>query len=524
MADFGNEISYCQQTLALLDMNGFGHVRLKTHKGLKTATLLNLGKINVICGPNNSGKTTVLECLTDKNLRVIGKHIGEGETKRINERSMAGKHWREQRFTDAYPTVLLKAAANRVIWFSTEKIEFWTALVAAWQSKFGATTPGEQTDVFRAYEEEFSDAINVVLIPAKRRLEASKLVNAHEDIMPDGRGILNFLFAAKNHDGTSEVRKRFDAITIAFQEVSAGYEFDVFVQAKDPNTTPSPTTIELRFRRKGSEWIQAVDCGLGLQELLIILYYTLASNYSVILVEEPENHLHPEIQRRLVTFLREKSEKQFFISTHSSVFLNTQFVDRVFTCRMTDSVQVENATSRAVVLTELGYSIADNLISDLVVLCEGPKDKVVLEEFFQKMDLVRRSSIKIWPLGGDIMDQLDLTVFQETHQLIALVDGDPGSSVIRKRFLKKCADLGIPVTRLKRYSLENYFTVEAIAAVMKGQMPSCITNLDPKKSVGRQLGFEVKNIGGRIAKEMRLEDIQGTDFDEFLQQVSKLLV
>lgn len=189
---------------------------------------------------------------------------------------------------------------------------------------------------------------------------------------------------------------------------------------------------------------------------------------------------------------------------------------------MTDDVKVENATSRAALLTELGYSIADNLVSDLVVLCEGPKDKPVLEEFFQKMGLLDRCNIKVWPLGGDIMDQLDLSVFQESHQLVALIDGDPGSSSVRKRFLKKCEDLKIEVTRLQRYSMENYFSVSAIASVMKGQMPASVTALDPNKRVSDQLGFEVKNNGGRIAKEMKLEDLEGTDLETFLKQVESL--
>src|SRR5271154_5555440 len=133
---------------------------------------------------------------------------------------------------------------------------------------------------------------------------------------------------------------------------------------------------------------------------------------------------------------------------------------------MTDSVHSENARSRAALLTELGYSIADNLVSDLVVLCEGPKDKLVLEEFFQKMGLPDRCVIKIWPLGGDIMSQLDLSVFQQNHQLIALIDRDPGSSRVRKDFQKNCDALNIPVKHLKRYSIENYFTLPAICSVL----------------------------------------------------------
>jgi hypothetical protein len=146
-----------------------------------------------------------------------------------------------------------------------------------------------------------------------------------------------------------------------------------------------------------------------------------------------------------------------------------------------------------------------------------------MEEFFQKMGLLDRSNIKVWPLGGDIMDQLDLSVFQQSHQLIALIDRDPGSSVVRKRFLKKCEALKIPVTRLERYSMENYFSFSAVASVMNGQMPSSVTALEPDKRVSDQLGFELKNVGGRIAKEMKLEDIIGTDLHAFLKQVESLI-
>jgi len=174
-------------------------------------------------------------------------------------------------------------------------------------------------------------------------------------------------------------------------------------------------------------------------------------------------------------------------------------------------------------LTELGYSIADNLVSDLIVLCEGPKDKPFLDEFFLKMGLTEHTNIKVWPLGGDIMDQLDLSVFQEAHKVIALVDGDPGSSAVRKRFLKKCEDLKIPVMRLERYSMENYFSLAAITSAMKVQIPEGIQQLDPKKSVFDQLGFETKKNSGRIAKEMKLQDIKGTDLEAFFSQVAELV-
>jgi len=74
-------------------MAHFPHIRLKTHKGLKAATLSDLGKINVVCGPNNSGKTTILECIANPSLSVQGKQFDAEARKRIDATSMAGRNF-----------------------------------------------------------------------------------------------------------------------------------------------------------------------------------------------------------------------------------------------------------------------------------------------------------------------------------------------------------------------------------------------------------------------------------------------
>jgi len=61
-------------------MRTFQHVRLHAHKGLNGGTLQDLQKINIICGPNNSGKTTVLECLANPKLCVAGLSFSADET------------------------------------------------------------------------------------------------------------------------------------------------------------------------------------------------------------------------------------------------------------------------------------------------------------------------------------------------------------------------------------------------------------------------------------------------------------
>ena len=55
--------------------------------------------------------------------------------------------------------------------------------------------------------------------------------------------------------------------------------------------------VSLSFAHKAQPFIRAEDCGLGLQDLLVILFFSTDKDYQVLLIEEPESHLHPECRR-----------------------------------------------------------------------------------------------------------------------------------------------------------------------------------------------------------------------------------
>ena len=280
--------------------------------------------------------------------------------------------------------------------------------------------------------------------------------------------------------------------------------------------------VILNFSRGNNEWIAASNCGLGLQDLLVILWFAINPSPSVILIEEPESHIHPEMQRKLLEFIRSQIEKQFFLTSHSNVFVNSSYTDRIFYTQFDENINLIDATNRASVLSDLGYSVTDNLVSDLIILVEGPKDVPVIEEFLIKMGVFATYAIKIWPLGGDIMDQVDLSIFSEYYKLIALIDNDPLSSSIRRKFTDKCNEYKIPLFKTKRYAIENYFSLRALRQVFENQIEASVVEIKPDEKLEKQIGFNVKKNNRKIAQTMTLDEISGTDLRNFLDEVVEL--
>lgn len=487
----------------------FDHVRLDGHRGVRAVVLSGFGQLNVICGPNNSGKSTVLECLCDEKRHKTGRILVDTDIERLEDDFLAGGSWSHPSFSKVWRESLKEIAASRPFWFSDHGPELWSSMFEKWRTRFNNTL-GNEGRFHHSYSSLFPVPPKTVLIPAKRRLDSSVAVDSSQEIHPSGTGILNFLFFAKNQSPVGETRK-VDEIHQSFATITAGHSFDAVLRTEN--------RVELMFRAPGGRWVPADDCGLGLRDLLTVLYYGIAANEDVVLIEEPENHLHADWQRRLALQLKALSHKQFVVTTHSNVFLNPGVADRVWITRWNDAIEVVDGTRRMEALHSLGYSVADNLVSDVVVLCEGPGDSAVLEEVFRKCDELRSANVKIWPLGGDIMDQLDLSVFGDAFRVIAIVDRDPGSASVRRRFIEKCAAESIPVHQLTRYSIENYFSLDAISKVVQQPIPQDITELKPNVKVSKQLGFEVKRCGRQIVREMSIDEIRATDLGGFLDQL-----
>ncbi len=52
------------------------YMRVSEIKGIRECQLADLGKINIVCGKNNSGKSTLLEGINSPQNRAVGMEFG----------------------------------------------------------------------------------------------------------------------------------------------------------------------------------------------------------------------------------------------------------------------------------------------------------------------------------------------------------------------------------------------------------------------------------------------------------------
>jgi AAA15 family ATPase/GTPase len=466
------------------------YIHIKNFRSLQDVKLTGLGNLVVIVGKNSSGKSNLLEALriffgdfsviggntagldeyywfnkkTDNLIEFeINIRLSDEELKHV----FAAKRFQElQKYQEFSAMLDIKRNLNKAGAWETLSLvcsgacfikdnkpvglnEIFEKLVTL---KKPPSTAAASLSPAPQQQTEITEIINKISAMIGKKFELINQIRdvqtplPHRTTLIDSK-IQNALWALDQSTKSDEEEKR-QSIEGSFEKVT-GKQLD-------------PAQGQVYIRRQQRRFPLYLEGG-GIQASMQLVFSVKneMGKFSVFGIEEPEAHLHSELQRKLFDELKYLSKEcQLFIATHSSTFVDRADLDTVWISRFVNGeTSFERVAELKEIVEELGIKPSDVLFfANQILFVEGRSEEIVIPVFAQKLGIDMKD-VAVIGVEGKAKARLNLkTWIKTTHGVLPIFllldkDAEPEIRELEKENLIKEGEYHV----WRRGSIESYY-------------------------------------------------------------------
>lgn len=411
-------------------------------------------RFNIFLGPNNSGKSKLLQALqrlTQSNSAEPYLIDASGEAYEVRYTAKLLEHQAQSLFPPThsggdfgYPNWWVNVGENTVdstlsvsLRRDTGPTVYQVRLPPQYQPDKNLADLIRKRIIDNVHHGSFQTPIPSGFFVAAERDIVPERATQTEDIKPNGEGVTNAVRRYLNSSDRDPSLVRGHLLADLNRMISPYYKFDeISVREHE-----SAGLWEIYFRTPQGREVRLSQSGSGLKTLLCLLSYIHIKHKArdkpmdrgMYIIEEIENSLHPRMQRNVYQYLRDRfiGEATCSISTHSSVaidffqsdadvsFYQVGQSEGVSSCR-----RIEAFDDKVGALDALGIKASSALLSNFVVWVEGPTDRIYINKWLRIVseDRVREGrDYVVMFYGGKLLSHLTLDEDGEAQELIRLL-------------------------------------------------------------------------------------------------------
>lgn len=481
---------------------------MKNYRNIKHAKLKDLKDLNILIGPNNCGKTNILNLIDSlrklgtgnypylcDNCNILIANVSfRGISLNLNDNDFYLKD--SNKFN-----IILKILLNR------EVIE-----------KLVPRVLNEQENLLEKVNIKCHDIEDTIFMENK------------------GNTLFGKHFSPFIHDHIIEELKR--SVLYCPEERLVDYKQKSFVQyIREQELRGSEKRRWINFLNKivdkqindekyetlirkinGTDFETSIsEQGSGVRSLICLAVDILFSDSKIVLIDEPELGLNPFVKQEFLKFLLEESkQRQIFIATHDPTFINPVIWENknvnvfFYSLLENDFRRINLKESKEDPDTFAGYMPHTTSLKDTHIYVEGSSDvymfQIFLLKYLKKYEnwIEKWNKIGIYHLAGDFWVHLLYTVPNHPYRCLVILDGDKKQRA--EEICEKLEKIDLHIPKFKFCE-----TIKETKNIIKSDMhpiyclqKKCIEDyLEPKPNYKDPI-YDKKRDGPKIAEKMKI--------------------